>query len=577
MKTFILSAFILFSSFAFSQQKPLLYTWNDYNGRYSVSTIKEDGENFQIFRIETVTVEMLKARKRGELATILTTKGLKSCNNFEVYEVSKDGQKQSLRKIYWVLPGNEALNPSNNPSQFFSESEIAKMFPAFYLKEGSPKYLFEDRRIKTFEFDSYYQQYFLSKSDYISCEHPTRKDKQAKRATDNTSYDVVSNNVVAAYPAEANDDDKYFTYKNYEIVITTPSCKVINQTKVSFDFPRLYKEQKTVYDINDSKKSIGQLLFFERMNAGKTSDPNKESLQLVYVSTRGEVVSSKVNFRPDSKGWEKIHGVFGDGENIYIEFHSNGSNGSLVGIKKISKNGESQDFMSSEEQLKTITVIPTGNIGQLNRSRKELGSLNDKPSFGWGIQEFNMQGVQKTSTKIYVWGQAIYKVSDPNFKGEGMPPTISYYAEGFVFVYNSTSLALEKMYMINLPCNKFLSRFNLIGSKGDEVEFFIPIQATEQKDFSKTIVEKNLKDNERFGNDYKRLMNPLFMTINGADGKFQYYKDIYSLDLEKGLVNCADGSRYIVGFDAFAGQSQDEAGKPMYENSHYFHFIPLKY
>ncbi len=379
-----------------------MYSWNDYHGVYSVSNIQEDGTNFQIFRIETVSIEMLKARKRDDLATILSNKGLKSCNNVEVFEVSKDGEKQSLRKNYWMLPGNTEINPDNKPNQFFSEIEISRMFPKMFRKEAFPKFTFENRRIKTYEFDTYYQQYFLSKSDLITCEHPTRKDKQASRATDNTSFDVVSSNLVAAYPAETKEDDKFYTFKNYEVIITSPSCNIINQVKVSFDYPRIYKEQKTVYDINDSKKSIGQLLFFERMNAGKASDPNKENIQLVFVSTKGEIISSTVSFRPDNKGWEKIHGIFGDGESLFITFHSTGTAGNLFGIKKINKNGESQDFKYAEEQLKANTIMPTGNFGQLNRSRKEFGALADKTNFRWGIQEFEMQGVQKTNTKLYI-------------------------------------------------------------------------------------------------------------------------------------------------------------------------------
>jgi len=577
MKTFFLSAITLISSLAYSQNKPLLYTWGDYNGTYSVSNIEDDGANFKIFRVETVSIEMLKARKKDDLVTILSNQELKSCNNVEVIEVSKNGDSKLQRKIYWMLPGNAAINPENNPSQFFSEMEISKMFPTMFFTKASPKFTFENRRIKTYLFDTYYQQYFLSKSDLITCEHPTRKDKMASNATYNTSYDVTSNHLVAVYPAEKNDKDKYFSFKNYEIIITTPSCQILNQVKVSFDYPRTYKEQRTVYDINDSQKSIGQLLIFERLNAGKEADPNKQNVQLVFCSNKGEIISSVVNFRPDNKGWEKIHGAFGDGENLYISFHAYGADGNFFGIKKISKNGESQDFKNTEEQLKANTTIPTGNFGQLNSSRKELGSLADKPAFRWGIQEFEMQGVQKTNTKLYIWGQSVYTVSDPNFKGEGMPPTISYYAEDFVFVYNSETLAFEKMFMLNRPYSKAKGTFNLIASKNDEVEFFIPIQSTEQKDYSKTVVEKNLNGDERFGVDYKHLMNPLFMTINGSDGKFQYYKDIYTLDLEKGLITCKDGSRYIVGFDAFAGMERDDSGVMAYNNEHFVHIIPVKY
>ncbi len=158
-----------------------------------------------------------------------------------------------------------------------------------------------------------------------------------------------------------------------------------------------------------------------------------------------------------------------------------------------------------------------------------------------------------------------------------MPPTISYYAEGFVFVYNSSTMAFEKIFMLNLPCNKVKSQFNLIASGNDEIEFFIPIQASEPKDFSKTVVEKNLNGGERYGNDYKRLMNPVFMAINGSEGKFQYYKDIYTLDLEKGLISCLDGSRYVVGFDASAGENRDDSGELAYDNKHFFHIIPVKY
>ncbi|SDC44702.1 hypothetical protein [Williamwhitmania taraxaci] len=227
MKTFFLGAFMLISSLAFSQNIPLLYSWNDYQGAYSVAAIEEDGANFKIFRIETVSIEMLKARKRDDLVIVLSNKGLKHCNNVEVLEVSKVGEKQSLRKQYWMLPGNAVINPDSKPNQFFSEIEISRMFPKMFRTEAPPKYTFENRRIKTYAFDTYYQQYFLSKSDLITCEHPTRKDKQASNATYNTNFDAVSNSIIAAYPAEKNEDDKYFSFKNYEIVITSPSCTTL--------------------------------------------------------------------------------------------------------------------------------------------------------------------------------------------------------------------------------------------------------------------------------------------------------------------------------------------------------------
>lgn len=283
-----------------------------------------------------------------------------------------------------------------------------------------------------------------------------------------------------------------------------------------------------------------------------------------------------VNFRPDNKGWERIHGVFGDGENLYISFHSYGANGDIFGIKKLSKNGDCVDFKYTAEQLKANTVIPTSNTDQLICSRKELGSLADKPAFRWGVQGFEMQGVQKTNTKLYIWGQSVYNVSDPTFNGPGMPPSVRYYAEGFVFVYNSVTLAFEKMFMMNLPCSKLESNFNLIASENDDLEFFIPVQATETKDYAKTIVETNLSRGERYDNNYKRLMNPLFVTINGSEGKFQFFKDIYTLDLEKGLIKCKDGSRYIVGFDAFAGEDRDDSGELNYENKHFIHITPVK-
>lgn len=576
MKTFFLSVFLLTSSLVYSQFKPLLYSWGDYNGTYSVSAIEENGDNFQIFKVETVTIDMLKARKQNDLVAVLSAKGLKNCNSIEVHEVSKDGTKQALRKIYWMLPGNTEINPENKLGQFFSEIEISRLFPTLFRLNAPQKYSFENRRIKTFDFDTYYQQYFLSQSDFIKCEHPTRKDKIASNAIYNTVYDPASNNVIAVYPAEKSDDDKYFSYKNYEIISTTPSCKVQNQYKVSFDYPRSYKEQRTVYNINDSKQAIGQLLFFETMNAGKQTDPDKENIQIVFCSNKGESISSVIKFRSDKKGWEKIHGIFGDGEDLYISYHSYGSEGSFFGIKKIDKNGKTQDFKYTEEQLNANTVIPSGNIGELNPSRKELGMLSDKPAFRWGIQEFEMQGLQKTTSKLYIWGQAVYKVSDPNYKGEGMPPTIRYYAEGYVFVYNFANMSFEKMHMLNLPSSKLEGRISLINTENDKVEFFIPIQSRENKDYSKTIVTKNLNEKERYGN-YSQILNPLFWRVDNSESKFKFYKEVYTLDFEKGYVSCKDGSRYIVGFDAFAGESRDDSGELAYRNTHYYHIVPLEY
>lgn len=576
MKNLILCALVLMSSLAFSQFKTNVYSWENYNGTYSVANIVENGDNFQIYRIETVSVDMLKARKREEFAAILTSKGLKSCNYIDVIEVTKDGKTQLSRNSYWMLPGNTEINPESKSGQFYSEIEISRKFPKIFQSEGLTKYSYDNQRIKTFDFDTYYQQYFVTSSNLISCDHPTRKDKVASNAISNSSFDASANLVIAVYPAEKNEEDKYFGFKNYEIIQSSPICKVINQVKVSFNFPRTYKEQKTVYDINDPKKSIGQLLIFERLNAGKLADPNKENVQVVYCSNKGETVSALINFRPDNKGWEKIHGVFGDGENIFISYHSYGADGSFFGMKKISKSGESQDYKYTEEQLKANTVIPTGNLGQMNTTRKELGSLYNKPAFRWGIEEFKLQGVQKTSSKLYIWGQAIYKVSDPNFKGEGMPPTISYYAEGFVFVYNNTNMAFEKMFMLNLPSNKVESIFKVIALENDKLEFFIPVQAKEHKDYSKTAVTKNQKGADRYG-DYNRMINPLFMTINGLEGKFQFYLDVNTLNLDNGLVTCKDGSRYVVGFDAYAGEGRDDSGEFAYRINHYLHIIPVTY
>ena len=577
MKTFFLSVLVLLSFQSYSQYDPLLHSWGDYNGTYSVSGIEEKGDNFRILKVETVSLNMLKQRKRDDLAAALTNKGLNSCNRVEVYEISKDGKTQVQRDGYWMLPGNDALNPNKEAGKFYSEGEISEMFPTLFQTKGNTKSTFNNRRIKTYEFDSYYQQHFESKSDLIKCEHPTRTDKEASRAIYNTVFDKISKNVVAVYPAERSKEDKYKSMKNFEVIITNPSCEILNKNTVQFDYPRVYKEQKAVLDINDPKKTIGQFLLFERLNAGKLADPDKTNVRIVYCSDKGDVISALVKFRPDNKGWEKIHGIFGDEESIYISYHSHGSDGSFFGLKQINKNGDIKDFKYTEEQLKGNIEIPAGNFGELSRSRKVLGALCEKPGFNWDTQVFKLQGIQKTATKLYVWGQAIYQVSDPNYKGDGIAPRIDYFAEAFVFVYNNSDLAFNKVFMLDIPAAKVESAFRLISKEEDKVEFFIPIESPEHKDYSKTIVKKNLDGKERYKDDYNRLLNPLLMTINGIEGKFQYYKNVFALDLEKGLVACNDGSRFIVGFDAFAGESRDDAGVLAYRNKHYFHFVLVNY
>jgi len=578
MKTFFLSVFVLLSFQSFAQFDPLLYSWGDYNGTYSVSAITENGNNFKILKIETVTLNMLKARKHDDLVAVLSNRGLNSCNNVEVYEITKDGKTRVRRDGYWMLPGNDIVNPNNEHGKFYSEGEICGMFPTLFQTKGETKSAFNNRRIKTYEFDSYYQQYFESKSDFIKCEHPTRTDKDASRATYSTVFDEISNNVVAVYPAERSKEDKYKSMKNFEVIITNPSCEILNKNTVQFDYPRVYKEQIAVLDINDPKKTIGQFLIFERLNAGKKiADPDKSNVRIVYCSDNGDVISALLKFRPDNKGWEKIHGVFGDGESIYVSYHAYGSNGSYFGLKQINKNGEIQDFKYTEEQLNANIEIPTGNFGELNRSRKILGSLSEDPGFNWNTQEFKLQGIQKTATKLYVWGQAKYSVGDPDYKGDGIAPRIDYFAEAFVFVYNNSDLAFNKVFMLNIPPTKVESTFRLISREDDMVEFFIPIESPEDKDYSKTIVKENLDGKERYNDDYNRLLSPLFMTINGAECKFKYYGDVNVLDLENGLITCRDGSRFIVGFDAYAGESRDDAGELAYRNKHYFHFVPVNY
>jgi hypothetical protein len=476
-----------------------------------------------------------------------------------------------------MLPGNEMLNTDNDNSsmRFYSVAELSQILPEILQSSAVVNHSYENRHVLTYELDSYYQQQFNSQSDYMSVHHPTRTDKMSSGF--NMTYNPNTQTVIAVYPSEFDKADKTSTYKNYEIIETTPNEEIIKQQKVSFDYPRAFKEQQTVFDINDPKKSLGQVIFFERLNVGKSADPSKANMQIVYIPNEGEILSSLIKFRPDNKGWQKIHGVFGDGESLFISFHSFGADGAFFGIKKISPDGKSVDFKYSKELLKENTIITTGNFGELNRSRKTLGPLAEDPAFRWGTEDFALQGVQKTDTKLYLWGKAKYHVVDFNNKVDGLVSPIPYYAESFVFVYDNASMNFEKMYMINSPIEKNETAFRLINKNADEIELFIPVKSADQKDYSKTVVTTNLENKARYGEDYKYLMSPLFVTINGDNARFQYYKDVYTLDLDNGYIKCKDGSKIIVGFDAYAGKERDDSGIFSYRNKHFFHFVPVNY
>jgi len=141
-------------------------------------------------------------------------------------------------------------------------------------------------------------------------------------------------------------------------------------------------------------------------------------------------------------------------------------------------------------------------------------------------------------------------------------------------VYDAATMGFERMYMLNLPGSQIESKFSLVAMENDEIEFFIPVQSVDNKDYSKTVVEKNLNGDERLGN-FKHLINPLLLTINGSEGTYRYYPDVYSLDSDKGIFTCKDGSRYVVGFDAYAGESADDSGEWAYRNKHYFHIVQV--
>jgi hypothetical protein len=77
MRLIVLMAFSLLSLLTYSQYDPLLYSWGDYNGSYSVSKIEENGDNFRILKIQTISMDMLKKRNGAVFADVFYRKGMK--------------------------------------------------------------------------------------------------------------------------------------------------------------------------------------------------------------------------------------------------------------------------------------------------------------------------------------------------------------------------------------------------------------------------------------------------------------------------------------------------------------------
>lgn len=567
-------ALILLQAFSTVAQTSMLHSYGFYEARYSATNFIDNGITFQVLKVTKLTKTNYQRMKFDNYLELLNKNGISELFEFSILEYEKTTGNRSSFQDYIVLPTSEVKKSDLITTH--NLKELAALYPNLIKLEKEDIHTYENKRVITYSFNPYYQQYFQAGSQLFTCNHPSRTDKAANQGLYNNSYDVKSNEALTIYYGDKNKEDKWASFKNIEAISTDLNCNIINHYSMSFEYPNTYDRYLNVTNINNPSESLGKLLLFTRLNAGKNADPDKANIQLAFCANDGKTMTATVKFRDDNKGWQKIHGAFSDGNKLYISYHSFGSQGSVFGIKEIDSLGQIKDYTYTEENLQAHTNIANGNYGQLNRSRKALGQLADKPAFNWGVQDFDMQGAQKLGDKIYLWGQAIYNSADTNFKGEGVAPTIKNFAEGFIFVYNQ-NFEFENMYILNLPSNKLAKEFNIISTEKNTLEFFIPIESTDKKDYEKTIITNDKDSNKRLPNNYDRLISPLFVSVNSDGCKFQYYPEIYTLNLKQGLVNSSDGNKYIVGFEAEAGIFREDTGEDVYGNKHYMKIQTVNY
>jgi len=552
----------------------ILNSYGFYKAQYSVPNFIDNGTTFQVLKVTNVTRDNYLRMKFDSDIKLLDDNGISELFIFSINEYEKVTGNRVSFKDYTVLPVKEVQKSDLITTHTLEE--LKELYPQLIRIEGEDILKNENERLNTYSFNPYHQQYFQSDSKLVTCTHPTRTDKMAKRGLYNKSFDAKRKSVLTIYYADRSKEDKWASFKNIEAVFTDLDCNVINHSKISFQYPRNYEKSITVTNINDPSESLGQLLLFSRLNAGKSADPDKANIDLAFCLNDGKTISATVKFKEDSKGWQKIHGAFSDGNKLYISYHSFGSQGSVFGIKEIDFLGQEKDYVFTKEQLQAHTKAANGDYEQLNPSRKILGSLAEKPGFKWGIEDFDMQGAQKAGNKVYIWGQAVYNSVDTNFKGEGLPPSIKNFAEGFIFVYNE-DFEFENMYVLNLRPDRRVKEFNIIGTDDNLLEFFIPIESEDKKDYDKTVIAKDIELNKRLPGNYDRLISPLFVTVGAEGCKFQYYPEIYTLTLEQGLVSSSDGNRYLFGFEAEAGVYRDDTGEDIYGNKHYVRIETVNY
>lgn len=573
MKKSILALMLILSIKSMAQTS-MLYSYGDNHAKYSVTKIVDKGDSYQLLKVTTVSKSIFQSHKWEWMVKLLESNQLNELNEFSVQEFNKTTNERVSFKDFWVLPTESSVKSESVTTN--TPEELSQLYPELVKMQGDDIIRYEDKRVKTYSFDPYYQQYFESDNKLITCSHPSRTDKMAARGIYTNGFDVMNNEALTVYYADKSKDDKWASFKNIEVITTNINCDVVNQYKASFEYPRNFEKFIPVTDIADPKVSKGNLLLFDRVNAGKLGDPDKAVVQVVYCGEDGSSINATLKFRDDNKGWEKIHGAFSDGEKVYISYHSYGAQGYTFGIKELDGSGNVTDHTFTKEQLLSNSNQITKNEKVLIDSRKSLGTLAGDAGLKWGIEEFNMQGAQKIGDDLYIWGQMAYKTADPNYKGEGLAPSVLNYAEGLIFVYNK-DFEFKNLNIIDLPGSKRIKEFSIIGNSNNELEFFIPVESSDKKDYDKTILTKGEKTGDRLPGYYNSLTSPLFVTINKEGCKYKYFNDIYGLNLVQGFENSKDGKRYVVGFEAEAGVYRDDTGEDIYGNRHYILINELTY
>lgn len=580
MKKILVLALVFSNIAVFAQRETYLYSKRPYDHRYSISHINEQEGRIEVVQVSSVSFKRLEYVKSTAKVKSLKFNNLESINYTDItvipkYEISELSPIIKYPST-WFYPKDKSDEDINIKSTNYIQSK-----ESFYYNRNKPAIdtLVNDV-IETYEFDPFYQQYFYTgKNKRITYDHPTRSGMSLM--TLNVFRDAYTNNTLYVLPAKRDKTDKFKFYKEFELSIKDKENETIQHFDASFNYTSVYDSYYPVFSTKEEKTIAGYIFVFKRI-ASKQADPERQNMNIVYMSLDGKHQVINTNFRPTKKGWERIRGAVHDGDNLIISYNSYGADGAFSGLKKVAKDGSISDIKFEDEHLNksVIHINPARDRTAFNK-KNILSSIYQKPNYRINIEQ-DVLGATEIDSKLYIWTQAKYGVKDDNHQlsetqmavGNSGIKYDDYYSEAFIYEYDKNTLEFKNIYMVDLPpIKEETSTFHILNNPDGGLELGISFRMPKNIEYEKTTIYKNLNGQKRLPNGYESLHKAIFVKINDKFNSYYYFDDLYLADRFKGFHKSIDGRNYLIGLKITEGVMKLENDKENYE---YLHSIEIK-